>query len=365
MFVFFQLSHLPEKPLVCDICKKSYRRLKQLRKHMLTHKQQEAHVLPHCLKCSEIFASAEKCQKHIEKVHKLQCKDDLMAFKYFEIALCCEYCDATFEDAQIIIDHRKKHTSDKPFECQFCLIKYDKYSKLKTHSYHAHKETNVPFPIERHYLCDDKACLKTYRDWRTLQCHRKTVHLINPTIFKCKECDATFYRSWDFAYHKKSVHSDPLPCVMCDKTFSTSKSLQNHITKIHVNNGRTSKRNLPDSTIAEAMERIEATENAYKCLQCNKICVARSNAINHVAMVHMKVVNFKCSVCKKGFFQRGDLNDHMRIVRLFFGLNYCIVVMFLLLSTFQHTQETPFACTFCDYKSRKKSMLILHQRYFK
>lgn len=183
------------------------------------------------------------------------------------------------------------------------------------------------------YVCEIDECNKPYADWNNFQNHRKTVHLINPSIIKCTQCDAVFYKSWAYAYHKKSVHNDHHKCAFCDQTFVIERALKDHVQRVH-------SRVLDEDTAADddavrycdgdvvqhtkrrkskhtAMFNEYFRENEvgeFSCQVCGKVTNRRSNAIAHAQMMHQKIRNFKCALCAKEFFHRGDLNGHMRKV---------------------------------------------------
>lgn len=346
----FKVSHhIPEAHFRCDICSKTFSRKSRLRKHLAMHQVYDPHVMPMCNVCHQIFENDINGLKHLEDAHGTNSEQIMLEYHSFDRVLCCEFCELPFYDGPALAAHKKTHKGKLKFECSHCTATYDTYSKLRTHC-NTHKGVkDVNYPVERLYMCDEEACLKPFRNWKSLQSHRKTVHLINPTIFKCHECDETFYQSWTFSYHKKSLHADHLRCPFCDVTFVLLKSLQNHVNRFHVNE------DIPKTEIRSASAAksdppqsfdfdryvVQKKDGSWYCRQCDRKCSTRHNAATHVQMVHWKVKNFYCTVCNKGYFLRGDYDNHMRI----------------------HTAEVPFECSYCDYKTRKKSMLQDHIRF--
>lgn len=180
-------------------------------------------------------------------------------------------------------------------------------------------------------MCEIDDCNKPYADWNNFQNHRKTVHLINPSIINCKLCDAVFYKSWAYTYHKKSVHNEHHKCEFCDQTFVIERALKEHIKRAHkVIDDVTGDEDGPttDGFVQRRKSKHTAILNEYfgkneagdfVCLECGKVTNRRSNAISHAQMMHLKIRNFKCTLCSKDFFHRGDLNGHMRKVGAFFN----------------------------------------------
>lgn len=296
---------------------------------MLSHRKNEPKILPICEPCGQVFEADDIAYKHFMVIHNITAEQVLLTFKYFEKVICCEFCEAAFDEATTAVDHKKIHTGTNKYQCQYCMANYDQYSKLRTHC-NSHNNVKIIYPVQRVYVCDEDACLKLYTDWRNLQTHRKTVHLINPSIFKCTQCDATFYQSWTYAYHKKSVHEKPTKCPFCDQTFVLSRSLQKHVNRMHVNEPpepTTSQRKSGEKNKFDFDKHVQKVGVLYYCKTCEKKCSCRNNAIAHVQMVHMKIQNYFCDICNKGFYQRGDLTDHVRKVSINYAL-YNIVILF-------------------------------------
>ncbi|KAJ6641337.1 Zinc finger protein [Pseudolycoriella hygida] len=329
--------HLPEKPLKCDICDKCYTRKSRLQKHMKSHAVFESSTFIMCEICNAALLDDESAVEHLRVSHNEVNDSDEFLFgcQKFDKVFVCEYCDLAFGTAEAVLMHRECHTDEVKFQCPYCDSKFDTFSKKRTHIL-IHKSKITTFPVARYFICDQDNCFKSYIHWSSLTAHRKTRHLINPSIIKCPECPETFYCSWKYDYHKKTVHNECESCPICSKGFYKKKSLDIHIQRVHIDDQR--KRMNSKGEVAETM--IVETNGEISCKECGKICPTRYNAISHISMVHLKVRNFQCSVCDKSFYQKGDLNDHYRL----------------------HTKEKPFSCQFCSYTSRKRSMLVTHER---
>lgn len=294
--------------------------------------------------------------------------------------VCCEYCESAFIDNHKLVKHKECHLNDdKPFKCGFCMASYETYSKLKTHK-NTHINQQVKFPVQRHYMCDVEDCWKRYRHWSDLLNHRKTVHLINPSIFKCTDCEQTFYQSWNFSYHKKTVHAvATVTCQQCDFQCKNVYNLKAHQKKLHSDKNESKpsdeivtkqKAKPPKVEAATAVAaaatqaKTEATEATTSttttitkkpleidqyvrkvdktiiCNICEKQLATRTSARSHIEMIHFKIKNFACTECGKTFYLKKDASDHLRM----------------------HTAETPYDCTMCEKKFRTASMLNDHRK---
>lgn len=344
-----------EKSHECSICRKVYNRSSRLRKHMTTHEIVQKNNVLICEACSMAFGAIEEIDDHCNRTHN----DDNVNIIKKEIfyVVCCEYCECAFTDNRKLVKHKEDHLNDdKPFKCGFCMACYETYSKLKTHK-NTHINQQVKFPVQRNYMCDVEECWKRYRHWSDLLNHRKTVHLINPSIYKCNDCEQTFYQSWNFSYHKKTAHSiTTVKCKVCNFECKTIYNLKIHQRKSHTNNTdssssastSTSKQTEPKPKLESLKSKktiefdkyLRESETAMVCNICGKQLSSRNSARAHIEMIHLKIKNFSCEYCAKEFYLKKDYNDHQRM----------------------HTAETPYECSICNKKIRTASMLNDHRK---
>lgn len=337
-----------EKASMCPVCKKVYKRPSRLRKHMTTHDSVVVTSVLTCEFCSLIFGNETVAVDHCHRDHDDDL--DLIGSRTLSFALCCEFCEDAYYDHLKLVEHKQKHHSDsKPFKCEFCMAKYDTYSKLKTHR-NSHASQIVDFPVQRHYMCDRTNCWKKYRHWSDLLNHRKTVHLINPSIFKCTDCEKTFYQSWKYDYHKKTQHGQSYTCDECNTLFNSIILYKSHVKKHHsnANTSTTTTSAAPETKTVRKKPQAATDIDQYLriendqmfCTECEKTMTTRNAARTHIEMVHLKIRKFTCEMCDKEFYLKKDFNDHTRI----------------------HTAETPFPCTMCDKRFRTTSMLNEHRK---
>lgn len=248
--------------------------------------------------CNAVFMDDENAIEHLRSSHDTGDSDEILfGYETYDKVFVCEFCDLAFGTPVAVLTHRESHTNELKFECCYCDSKYDTFSKKRTHLL-IHKWETKPFPVARHYICDQDNCFKSYIHWSSLTAHRKTRHLINPSIIKCPECPETFYRSWTYDYHKKTVHGECESCPICSKGFYKKKSLELHMQRVHIDDKR---RTNSKMEAAEAM--INEVNGEISCKECGKICSTRYNAISHISMVHLKVRNFNCNVCDKSNYK--------------------------------------------------------------
>lgn len=338
-----------DKSFTCTVCQKVYNRSSRLKKHMTSHeKPQKSNVLT-CEKCLMAFANIEEIDDHFNRIHD---EDDVqISKKEMLYVVCCEYCENAFIDFKKLADHKQNHLNDeKPFKCEFCMACYESYGKLKTHK-NTHIHQQCKFPVQRHYMCDIENCWKRYRHWSDLLNHRKTVHLINPTIYKCSECEQTFYQSWNFAYHKKTAHCATfIQCDECDFQCRTLHSLRSHqkkqhspdtgISTIKINKTKPKKETFKVRKTIDIDQYLTKIDTVMACNLCGRQLTSRNGARSHIEMIHLKIRHHACDECGKEFYLRKDFNDHKRL----------------------HTAETPYECEQCSKKFRTISLLTEHRK---
>ncbi|MEX3777727.1 RHS repeat-associated core domain-containing protein [Pseudomonas sp. MYb118] len=112
---------------------------------------------------------------------------------------------------------------------------------------------------------------------------------------------------------RKSVTLSRATCDFCDKSFSTTSSLNRHLSK---HSGK-----------------------VFSCSNCDEVFDRPDRLNEHVQRVHMKDFRHRCSFCGKLFFTALHLQNHINT----------------------HTGERPFKCAFCPAAF---SNAINRQRHF-
>lgn len=341
-----------EKTLKCHVCEKVFARTSRYRKHLTIHETVDPNDVYTCEKCVMVFQDEDKAAEHCQLRHGGS--TEYIQEQSLSDALCCEFCETAFYTAQALMKHKKIHKGSLPYECDSCTSKYDSFSKLKTHR-QSHQNQNVPFPVLRKYVCNIPECLKSYRHWGDLTSHRKTVHLINPSILKCSECGKTFYQSWKLDYHNKTAHGKPMECQICKTVLPTAISHRLHMRKhrqgvitdnnepVEIREGPATGKKRRNRKAAHDIDQFLRKENdRLICTECGKVMVSRNNARSHIEIVHLKVRNFECETCSRQFYLRKDYTDHMRM----------------------HTSEAPFKCKepSCGKSFRTSSLYSEHRK---
>ena len=108
-------------------------------------------------------------------------------------------------------------------------------------------------------------------------------------------------------------------CPTCGESFHLARELRNHVANKHE----------PPKPPVWVV-----------CDQCGKQFSSRKKLVAHIRQCHDKSKAFPCHLCDKVFYMRGKLNQHLTI----------------------HSQEKPFRCAYCGYRSVRRDNVLLHVR---
>ena len=138
-------------------------------------------------------------------------------------------------------------------------------------------------------------------------------------------------------------------CEKCNKLFSTSGNLRNHISVVH-ENIRPFKCPYPNCTKGYISAnklavhvRTHTGIKPYICQICQKSFNTKGNLKSHLKL-HLGIRPFICALCNKGFKSSGNLKDHIMI---------------------HHYQIKNFQCQFCNKYFARISCLKAHIRVHK
>jgi len=140
----------------------------------------------------------------------------------------------------------------------------------------------------------------------------------SPDAFRCTVCQKTFptkntYQN-HLRTHTRGDNEDPYPCNICGKTFAVPARLTRHY-------------------------RTHTGEKPYKCEYCDKSFSVKENLSVH-RRIHTKERPYRCDICERAFEHSGKLHRHMRI----------------------HTGERPHKCGVCSKTFIQSGQLVIHMR---
>jgi len=158
--------HRGEKNYVCEICSRAFPYRKSLKSHMeVVHgvgRKPDEEIL--CTECGEVFTSKYKLQVHKVCVHKVKVKKFLCKFCDFkthaknviteherthtgEKPEICAWCGKGFSQKKTLKNHERLHTGEKPYKCKFCENRFAQRTSLNVHLQSHHKDRVPPKQI--------------------------------------------------------------------------------------------------------------------------------------------------------------------------------------------------------------------------
>ena len=209
-----------------------------LKKHIEDHHGMEK---PHkCELCDASYIWKRHLELHMGKVHGKGDDHDTKQLKKYGLKEKpkCEFCGKSFFSPFNLKAHKRIHTGETPFKCEYCDVTGRSKSVINQHVALSHPE-KAPFRCEK---CDRAFSTKV-----TLQRHDATKHtgegLVLCTIcgmqmkkdklkvhmfqhtgekpFKCEVCSRRFTSKMSLYLHKRN-HNKANKCKYCDKEYSAS-----------------------------------------------------------------------------------------------------------------------------------------------
>lgn len=195
-------------PFKCDFCSKGFTYRWNLECHL---RDEHAKEFPfQCSKCRKGFFIQTDAHEHEAK-----CKS--RPYK-------CDECEYATNDHTKLKNHQRRHTGEKPYQCDFCLELFTLKHSLDRHSINQHSDQ---FPSHcnqcgRGFLSDELA----------------TAHEINCkcTKYECGVCEFTTRDRTKLTNHqRKHTGEKPYQCTYsnCRRVFTLDRNLKRHRRDVH------------------------------------------------------------------------------------------------------------------------------------
>ncbi|KAJ8667876.1 hypothetical protein QAD02_009539, partial [Eretmocerus hayati] len=160
------------------------------------------------------------------------------------------------------------------------------------------------------YLC---ACV--FDDKKQLYFHFRKVHPL-PKVYPCDLCDKRFSRTSILKDHLKTHTGEGLiPCKLCGKKFSQKSNLQRHMI-------------------------VHKDERPFTCTSCDASFKIKSNLKEHIDMIHSDGASYSCSLCDKKFARKYRLTLHLN----------------------KHARESSLSCDYCSIEFRTRACFQKHMK---
>ena len=187
----------------CKICKKTFKKVVNLKEHERTHAGEQPYK---CQTCNKRYKDRGTLRLH-EKIHN-GVKPHV-----------CKICNKGFVQKVHMQKHEIIHTGEKPFECKICKKTFNRKSTLQKH--------DLIHTGEVPYGCD--ICHKRFKERKSLKNHEKRHKMPGEVAYKGKTNKKIFNEINDLKKHE-IIHSGELPfeCKICKKGFTDRGSLKKH-----------------------------------------------------------------------------------------------------------------------------------------
>lgn len=137
-------THTGEKPYECPICKNKFSQSNGLKAHIKTfHSEVPILVNDQSSPIQDAIKSIKKCTikreaKYFgEEQSKLSSfiltKSDDNVINNSDDFFTCDQCFMRFLTNDLLIEHKVKHTGERPFECEICRMKFSHKFALRAH----------------------------------------------------------------------------------------------------------------------------------------------------------------------------------------------------------------------------------------
>lgn len=324
--------HLTDHSLVCKHCgDRTFSNLRQLSVHMrrihsdIRRSMGQFLPCPHCKRriINTVFIRHVGGCKTVQNKQKTEKNSGKKKFKPLKrdrppgnldkhVCVCCY---ETFKTQSEYKTHMKNHS----LVCKFCgrdTYKNHKtlYRHVRTHhgEFRPDTDTFMECPrcgekivnqgFSRHFdscQANEKGrpkcqiCQKDFSTWKTVLAHIDNIHL-GTKHYTCELCGAQFSNSLALNNHtlKHMTNDDrPYKCDLCYKSYSVKFSIEKHMRLEHI----VQKEPRP----------------VYPCDVCGVNLVSKKGLKTHKKR-HDDSKQYQCSFCSRGFVSKAELQNHER-----------------------------------------------------
>lgn len=319
------------------MCPRRYVLKMELKKHILTHSCNDLEI---CGGCAKAFSSS-----YLQK-HKPNCKNKATKA---EIAKAvgdlgteyrCDQCGLKIYGKLFLSKHMKRtHLVNflKEFVCNKCDEVFKSSFDLLVHSRQVHRKMKV---------VNCEFCGRKFIKKSMLKIHQKS-RACSANHFVCKTCQKPFKTKQGFENHQKFCGNEKKVL----KDVKKPKEPKNWICEfcgIHLTTQPGHRRHLI-SRHRDVMYTKPPTKLNCPYPNCVKVFYYKFDLKNHIDCKHLKLRDYKCDLCSKGYALACGLRRHMKLIHN---------------KTNEEKEITKiFVCSFCPAKYEKENALSKHLQH--
>jgi len=249
-------------------------------------------------------------------------------------------------NSSMILEDKEKKIE---YSCLFCE---KKYKNLAPYEKHLVQHRGVNIVGDSTEVAEEKSDEEEEEETTTFTFDvNEKDEIVSKSVpkYACEKCLVEFEKESDIDKHKKTECSKQHYCESCNKIFSSSQTLTNHM-KLHTK------------------------ELEFRCDICGKYYVSRSVLGNHIKTHDSayKIPRFNCNHCDKKFTHPSNLKRHIRTAHFELSDKKTYVCQecgksFRDPSARKHHLKThmevrPFPCSMCSKSFGSKSQIDNHLR---
>ncbi|XP_061712774.1 zinc finger protein 585A-like [Cydia pomonella] len=305
----------PERPHICSICHKGFKRKDHLKLHGVSHLARDK-LCPHCGKVTDTGlgkpADPERplipiCLKGFKRKHHLK----LHGLSHLAMDKPCPHCG---KDLRRNVGNKAFRTDDQLHNHMITHVKLDSPASeepyLMEEEYEQQEEESLLIPRismqeseqtyysvaeDRPYSC--KLCGRRFKRKQHLKVHAN-VHARNqpPTIW-CSICSEGFFNNSQFERHE-CMGADPEETPNQENSYPAQDNVEIM--------------NVPIVTEEPEQPGLPVPRRVFVCKYCGKPFKRKDHYRIHLH-VHTGVKSFFCEDCGKGFYRKDHLQKHSQV----------------------------------------------------